>query len=484
MTFEEMTFEEFMQSEFMRLINRIFVFKRNDAPHDNEARVLYGIYINLTYDEMKGNSRKQEARNFDRFEPDANNIGKRVLDIVREVLQEIGILNETETLDKRNFRSNLEIRKNTIVAALDVAEAERTASNSPNINKPYIERKIVSLCESYLIENPGGIAHVRGGPKTGKTTTVNKVVKNVRERQDYQSSLIDLRDCIKFFTNKDTFMENLCRQIIVNSENLDSSFNKEQYDEALDEADGDWTFFLKNNLLSKIERPLVLVIDNFHKLFEYPDIFTELCCTYLRPWYDKAKQSGDIGETWGKLRVVLVYYDIPYPEVPPNRSPFNVGEYFDLKDFELNQVTALAEQYELKERWEEDLENPCTTLRKLVGGHPYFISLAFQNFKTEQTTLKNLLNLASTEEGIYSRFLKNRLTILRQDNKLVSAYQKVLSTKSPIEIMELGDRKIFERLRGLEFIKIIGDKCEPRYVLYRQYFSKHLDVIQSQDEDD
>lgn len=465
----EQKFGEFDKSEDLRMIDKILVFQRNKGLNATEKRVICAcLKLDISYEKMSEIGIKG----------DIGTLASNIIRQIRNWLKESGLLEQEEKLEKLNLSTKWGLLREEIKTKLDASEATRTASNPPNINTPYIKRNIVSQCTSYLKRTSGPIACIEGGPQTGKTTALNEALDEL-EQMGYLTILIDLRDRDdNDLTNINTFMKSLCRKI-VNSECLDSSFDKEQFNNTLDEADISWTHFFQRNLLSKIEKPLILAIDNFHKLYAHPDIYTKFYGEYLRVWSDKAKQRGKTGKAWKKLNVVLAYCDMQSPTLPSEYSGPNTWQPFYLKEFELKEVVALAKQRGLDERWKGDLKKSCTDLVKLVGGHSYLISLAVQILENGQMTLEKLLELAPTEEGIYIHFLRDRLlATLQKDNKLVLAYQKVVSD-DPVEATEIYDS--YQTLRGLGLIKVSEDYCEPSCNLYRQYFRKHLPALLSQD---
>lgn len=131
------------------------------------------------------------------------------------------------------------------------------------------------------------------------------------------------------------------------------------------------TRYFQKYLLSVTDTPLVLAIDNFERLFDYPDIFPQFCLL-LRGWYEAAKQGDKIGNIWKKVRLVVVHSTESYSSLDTNHSPFNVGLAIDLPEFNLQQVANLAKQHELEHLGEQGL----AVLMGLVGGHPYLVQSA------------------------------------------------------------------------------------------------------------
>lgn len=226
------------------------------------------------------------------------------------------------------------------------------------------------------------------------------------------------------------------------------------------------TRYFQKYLLSVSDRPLVFAIDNFERLFEYPDIFPQFCLL-LRGWYESAKQGDRIGKIWQKLRLIVVHSTEAYPSLDINHSPFNVGIAIDLPEFNLQQVENIAKSYDKNcQLGEEDLNK----LMELLGGHPYLVERAIANLTTGEITLEQLLNLAPTEEGIFSNHLREQLWNLQHNPLLESGYKKVVMANEPVRL----DAEVGFKLHSMGLVKLLGNDCVPSYDLYRRYFSERL----------
>lgn len=106
----------------------------------------------------------------------------------------------------------------------------------------------------------------------------------------------------------------------------------------------------------------------------------------------------------------------------------------------------------------------------LVGGHPYLVQEAISSFKSQEISLESLLNLAPTEEGIFSYHLGQLLEILQADSELEVAYKQVVLSSEPVQL----NPKITFKLHSLGLVKILGNDCVSSCDLYRQYFSVFL----------
>jgi hypothetical protein len=327
----------------------------------------------------------------------------------------------------------------------------------------YIERSpIEEKCYTSIVQ-PGELIRIKAPQRMGKTLLLEKLLDYARG-QGYRTAKLDLK-LADDSTLKDlkTFLQWLCVDV---SDSLDLEVQLEKYWQDINGLNKNCTRYFQKYLLSVIEAPLVFAIDNFERLFEHPEIFPQFCLL-LRGWYENAKQGDRVGNIWKKLRLVVVHSTEAYPTLDTNHSPFNVGIPIELLEFNRQQVETLTKQYELDEQLGEQ---GLTQLMVLIGGHPDLIQQALANLKNQQVTLEELVQLAPTEQGIFSDRLRQQLWNLQHNQKLESAYQKVVMANEPVRL----DAEVGFKLHSLGLVKLKGNDCVPSYDLYRQYFRVRL----------
>ena len=339
----------------------------------------------------------------------------------------------------------------------NIQEYSAEVSTTVYIERPNIEEK----CRQAILQ-PGGLIRIKAAQKMGKTLLLEKLLNDARE-QGYQTAKLDLKlTDLNTLADLKTFLQWLCADV---SDSLELEPELDKYWNDIYGLNKNCTRYFQKYLLSVSDRPLVFAIDNFERLFEYPDIFPQFCLL-LRGWYESAKQGDRIGKIWQKLRLVVVHSTEAYPSLDTNHSPFNVGMAIDLPEFNLQQVQTIAKRYDNSQLGQEGLNK----LIELVGGHPYLIDTAIANLKTKEINLEQLLNLAPTEEGIFSNHLREQLWNLQHNPQLESAYKKVVRANEPVRL----DAEIGFKLHSMGLVKILGNDCVPSYDLYRRYFSERL----------
>lgn len=376
---------------------------------------------------------------------------------------------ETDVTRKFQYEHQLQSEERTLYELgdkLDAIEQQLQAAENSGLGADtsiYIERPPIEDKSYKAIVQPGALIRLKAPQRMGKTLLLEKTLDYARQ-QGYQTAKLDLQLAdVDILANLKTFLQWLCVDV------ADSLELEPQLDKHWQEVFGlnkNCTRYFQKYLLSVTDTPLVLAIDNFERLFDYPEIFPQFCLL-LRGWYEAAKQGDKIGNIWKKLRLVVVHSTESYPSLDINHSPFNVGLAIDLPEFNLQQVTNLAKQQDLGFLRDEDLAQ----LMELVGGHPYLVQSAITYLKSQQVTLEQLLRLAATEQGIFSDHLRQQLWHLQHNPQLEIGYKKVVMTNAPVRL----DTEVAFKLHSLGLVKLVSNDCVPGCDLYRQYFSTRLE---------
>jgi hypothetical protein len=354
------------------------------------------------------------------------------------------------------------ITKESLLSQLASEESSGNSDSEPATNI-YIERPpIEEKCYKAILQ-PGALIRIKAPQKMGKTLLLEKLLDYARQ-QGYQTAKLDLKLAdSSALADLKTFLQWLCVNV---SDSLELEAKLDDYWQDSTGLNTSCTRYFQKYLLSVIDSPVVLAIDNFERLFKCENIFSEFCLL-LRSWYETAKQGDRMGKVWKKIRLVVVNSTETYPTLDTNRSPFNVGLAIELPEFNLSQVKEMVNQYEL----DGDLgEQDLTQLMELLGGHPYLVQETLENLKSQQMALEELLTLAATEEGIFSYHLREQLECLQDALLLESAYKRVVTANEPVQL----NPEITFKLHSLGLVKIVRNDCVPSCDLYRQYFSVRL----------
>ncbi|AFY58668.1 hypothetical protein Riv7116_6326 [Rivularia sp. PCC 7116] len=327
------------------------------------------------------------------------------------------------------------------------------------LNSPlYIKRPPVEELVLKEVHKPGCVIRIKAPKKMGKSSLLHRIIAHT-QTNNYQTVYIDFQEADNIiFTSLDKFLRWLCanvtRQLRLPPK-LDDYWDEDMGSKV------SCKIYFEAYLLSQIDSPIVLALNEVNQIFEYPTIARDFL-PMLRFWYEIAQQI----ETWQKLRMIVAHTTESYVPLHINQSPFNVGLAIALPYFTLEQVQDLAQRYGLN--WEDITYTQ--QLMEMVGGHPYLINLALYYLCQEEMTLPELLQKSTTQTGIYSNHLRSHLLTLRQEPELSSALDKIINSDSSVEI----DAIIAYKLESMGLIQLDGNLSRPSCKLYRLYFQENL----------
>ncbi|MFB2875908.1 AAA-like domain-containing protein [Floridanema aerugineum] len=333
----------------------------------------------------------------------------------------------------------------------------------PNIAEPlnspfYIERPAIAVPLYQQVLQPGALIRIKAANQIGKTSLLIRILDHAATK-GYQTVQLNFWSEAKVndFETLDKLLRWLCvnisRQLHLKPK-LDAD-----WDENFD-SKTNCTEYLQNHILSAINSPLVLGLDEIDRVFHYRHIADDFL-SLLREWHDKSQELP----IWKKLRLVLTYSTEPYIRLDRKTSPFEVGLEMKIPEFTAKEVQTLA-----------DLHNLCwqpkevKQLMTLVGGHPYLVRLAFYHLTRQKISLDQLLLEATNRSGIYSEHLKHLLDYLDAHPELRAAMRKVLKTDKGVQL----DITRANKLEALGLVKIQGSKVILSTQLYRDYFRDRL----------
>jgi AAA-like domain len=224
--------------------------------------------------------------------------------------------------------------------------------------------------------------------------------------------------------------------------------------------------YFEDCLLPNINGVLVLALDDIDEVFLHPEIADDFF-TLLRSWYEEAAYGDSGNPLWQNLRLVIVHSTEVYIPLDINKSPFNVGLAIELQAFTPLQVLNLQERYGLQLS-----ENELSELMQLVAGHPYLVQQALYHLAHQNLTLKQLIETAATDAGIYYNHLHRHLRNLQEHPQLAAAYEEVIKSSTPIELEQLSAFK----LHSMGLVKLHGNQVITSCELYRRYFETRVDT--------
>jgi len=325
------------------------------------------------------------------------------------------------------------------------------------LNSPfYVERPPIEANCYTAIVKPGALIRIKAPRQMGKTSLMSRILHQ-GEKQGYQTGFINLWSR-ELFKSLDSFLESFCANVSLElgiEEKIDQYWKPQRYS-----SQTNCTNYFQSYLLKELKQPVILGLDEVDRIFQYSEIADEFF-TMLRSWHEKGKNN----ETWQKLRLVISHSQEVYISLDVNKSPFNVGLPIDLNKFSLAQVQDLVKRHGLQ--WSDTEINQ---LMGMIDGHPYLVRTALYHIATNDLTLKQFLEIAPTEEGLYEDHLYRHLLILEENKQLKSAMLKLVNSDDAVTLEPIYAFK----LKSMGLAESKGNKVIPLCNLYRIYFSDRL----------
>jgi hypothetical protein len=358
-------------------------------------------------------------------------------------------------------------------ATLSILEASESAQNNgiplpefPGGPRPlncayYIEcSSIMEDCHNEIL-NPGALIRIKAPEKRGKSSLMLRILAYA-ESHGYRTVRLNSQQVEQgALANLDRFLRWLCANI---TQQLELEPKLDDYWDSDLGSKISSTTYLQGYVLPLLDRPLVVVLDEIHRLFEYPEIAQDFL-PLLRLWHEEANNLG----VWGNLRLMVVYSTEVYIPLALNQSPFNVGLPIRLPKFDLQQTQTLAERYGLISNHDFEQEH-LMSLRAMVDGHPYLLSLACYHLSRGEISMKTLLQNAPTQTSIYSDHLRSQLIVLQNSPALSTAFTAVVTADIAVRL----DAIAAYQLESMGLVNLHGNMATPSCDLYRLYFRDRL----------
>ncbi len=327
----------------------------------------------------------------------------------------------------------------------------------------HIPLPVESECYQTILQ-PGALIRIKAPSKMGKSRLLNNILTYANQ-QEYLTVHINLLQIeTSRFSSLDRFLRWFCIYI---TDALKLELNLEEW---WNEDRGSMlscTRYLEM-ILQHFDQPLVLGLDEADRLLNYPDISQDFFYL-LRSWHEEANND----ELWEQLRLVVVYSTEDFGTLDINQSPFNVGLPIELRLFDRQQIEELAISYQLDFSPDE-----IKLIRKMLGGHPYLVdSLLSYLANNSQVSLRELLQQAATDIGIYNSYLRQHLINLKSNNQLAQVFLEILNNPEPIEVDSLLAYQLY-RMGLIQWSKK-GNSVFPSCKLYKLYFLPRLTTVNS-----
>lgn len=340
------------------------------------------------------------------------------------------------------------------------------------LNSPfYIERPPVDALVYSEVVKPGSLLRIKAARQMGKTSLLQRILADVRNRDFHTVSLNFHQVDRPILADSNQFLRWFCTNI---SRQLNLKSHLDDYWDSDIGSKMSCTLYLQEDVLQKLDAPLVLVLDEVNCLFEHPPVAQDFL-PLLRSWHEEAGDGG----LWEHLRLVVAYATESYIPLNLNQSPFNVGIPIALPEFTLEQVQLLAQQYGLNWAVAPDGITQLTPLLQMVSGHPYLIRLALYQLACQSIDLEQLLQMAPTVTGIYADHLRQLLNALISQPELALAFRTIVEVEGSVPLVAIAQPTqpsaiVAYKLESLGLVTVTNNGIQPRCELYRLYFREQL----------
>ncbi|QFS46555.1 AAA-like domain-containing protein [Nostoc sphaeroides] len=378
-------------------------------------------------------------------------------------------------INKSNFRYTVENHRLSKAHQQLVKEFNKAATaislefpSSPvSLNSRfYIPRPPIEELAYAEMAKPGSLICIKAPKKMGKSSLILRLLARANN-QGFCTVTLNFQQADKaVFASLDTFLRWFCTSVSRELQ-LEPKLN-DYWNEDMDSKVSCFIYF-QECLLSALETPLVLILDEVDWLFEHQEIVGELL-PLVRSWYEQAKGV----EIWQKLRLVLVYSKEIIVPIKLTQSPFNIGLTIKLSPFTREQVLDLALRHGLDWTDGKNVES----LMAMVGGYPYLVRLAFYHLVGKgglEGDLEQLLQQAPTEAGIYHEYLKQFVLVVQDKPELQNAFYEVINATNYVQL----EPALACKLQSMGLINLESDRSTPACELYRLYFRQYLKKSES-----
>ncbi|MEA5506292.1 AAA-like domain-containing protein [Halotia wernerae UHCC 0503] len=332
----------------------------------------------------------------------------------------------------------------------------------------YVERPPVESRCYEEITRPGALIRIKAPSQMGKTSLMVRILAHAKQQNSSAVRTVALslqRAERSIFNDLDKFLRWFCASI---TRKLQLPHRVEDYWSETFGSKSNCTAYFEDCLLPDINGVLVLALDQVDEVFLHPEIADDFF-TLLRSWYEEAAYGDSGNPLWQNLRLVIVHSTEVYIPLDINKSPFNVGLAIELQTFTPLQVLNLAQRYGIHLS-----EGELSELMQLVDGHPYLVQQALYHLAQQDLTLKQLVQTAATDAGIYSNHLHRHLRSLQEHPQLAQAYELAIASSIPIEL----EQTLAFKLHSMGLVKLHKNQVISSCELYRQYFEEALRHLQ------
>ncbi|MBD2022887.1 AAA-like domain-containing protein [Leptolyngbya sp. FACHB-711] len=347
----------------------------------------------------------------------------------------------------------------------NVSRSQTPLQGQVPLDSPYyIERQPDEQIAYEEVLQPGALIRIKAPQQSGKTSLMTRILASARDKGMREAVVsLQLADS-SVLTDFNRFLRWFCA-VVTHSLHLPN-----RVDEYWNEVYGssyNCTNYFERYLLTEIDNPIVLALDEGDILFKHPILANDFMAM-VRAWNEKSRYGNDGSELWQQLRLVVIHSAESLVGLPfnLNHSPFNIGLSIELKNFNQEQVQELIQRYGINNH-----QRIAPDLMSFLGGIPYLIQLTLHHISNREVSFSQIKEEAISTNSIFSSHLRNLFAKLQQSYpQLIPLLQQVVNASEPIVLDPIDAFN----LQCVGLIRSINLHVEPSCILYQQYFSQVL----------
>lgn len=326
----------------------------------------------------------------------------------------------------------------------------------------YISRPVLEDAIYQELLKPGSVIRIQAPRQMGKSSLLNRVLAHA-QAQHYRAVYIDFKSAdASIYSSLDRFLRWLCVNV---SRRLQVTPCLDQYWDTDCGSKISCSLYFEY-LISQIDSPIVLVLNEVDQVFQFSDIAKDFLLL-LRYWHEQAKQVA----SFRNLRLVIAHSTEPYISLNIHQSPLNIGLPIQLPELSFDQALILANNYGLNWAMTADGKQDIQSVYQMVGGNPYRLSKVYYYLHSQSLTLSEILATAAKSTGIFASHLQDLMDLINPEASLKLALWQVVSSQNGHAEIDLTSRY---KLDSLGLVHLQGNYASPSCELYRLYFREQL----------
>jgi hypothetical protein len=307
------------------------------------------------------------------------------------------------------------------------------------------------------VTEQGALLRIKAPRQFGKTSLLARTINKAKEL-GYHAVVLNFQAFADpTLSNLDMLLIQICKKVSKNL-GLDDKV-REVWDDDLLDIKMKFSTYFEEHILPKLDRPLLLAIDEADRLFDYKLVSLDFFSN-IRSINESTKYLA----LWKNLKIAMTYAtDSTLAINDLNQSPFNVGHEKVLQEFTQQEVMTLVRRHSLTLNMSQ-----VTALMDLIGGHPYLVRKCLYDLAKDEYSFDYLLKEAASETGPLNDHLQRvYFNVCRFPETKQTLKDILLRGKS-------SNENQCNNLRDRGLVKFVNQHYVPSLNVYKIYLANRL----------